>query len=54
MIELGTSSIPNIAITNTVPEKSTARGRRAGGPDRGQLRPASAALLAVARDDEQQ
>ena len=54
MIEFGTSSIPNIATTNTVPQKRTAR--LAVAPEAA-IAPCSllplAALLAVARDDEQ-
>ena len=54
MIELGTSSIPNMAITNTVPLKTTAR--LAVSPetlDRGVLLAPLGPLLAVAGDDEQ-
>ena len=54
MIEFGTSSIPNIATTNTVPLNSTAR--LAVAPD-ASIAPSSsrplAPLLAVARDDEE-
>ncbi len=54
MIEFGTSSIPNIATTKTVPLKSTAR--LAVAPEASiasELAAAVTALLAVARDDEQ-
>ena len=54
MIEFGTSSIPSIATTKTLPLKKhrPARGR-AGGLDRRELAPPLASLLAVTGDDEE-